>query len=67
MTTVTPNGAIIEDTSGPSRVRRFTAGERLLDVENLVTSFYTRDGVVRAVHCREGDLVQPGHVLLDLD
>ena len=49
MTTVTRNGAIIEETSGPARVRRFTAGERLLDVENLVTSFYTRDGVVRAV------------------
>jgi len=49
MTTVTRNGAIIVETSGPARVRRFTAGERLLDVEDLVTSFYTRDGVVRAV------------------
>lgn len=26
-----------------------------------------RDGVVRAIHCREGELVQPGHVLIDLD
>ena len=26
-----------------------------------------RDGVVRAVHCLPGDMVQPGHVLLDLD
>jgi len=49
MTTVTPDGAIIEETSGPARVRRFTAGERLLEVEDLVTSFHTRDGVVRAV------------------
>ena len=49
MTTVTRNGAIIEETSGPGRIRRFTAGERLLDVKDLVTSFYTRDGVVRAV------------------
>jgi oligopeptide/dipeptide ABC transporter ATP-binding protein len=49
MTTITPNGAIIEETSGPARARRFTAGERLLEVEDLVTSFYTRDGVVRAV------------------
>ena len=49
MTTVARNGAIIEETSGPARVRHFTAGERLLDVEDLVTSFYTRDGVVRAV------------------
>ena len=49
MTTITPNGAIIEETSGPARARRFIAGERLLEVEDLVTSFYTRDGVVRAV------------------
>lgn len=26
-----------------------------------------RDGVVSAVHCQEGDLVQPGDVLVDLD
>jgi 3-methylcrotonyl-CoA carboxylase alpha subunit len=26
-----------------------------------------RDGVVSAIHCREGDLVQPGVPLLDLD
>jgi biotin carboxyl carrier protein len=26
-----------------------------------------RDGVVRAVHCQPGDMVQPGQVLLDLD
>jgi 3-methylcrotonyl-CoA carboxylase alpha subunit len=26
-----------------------------------------RDGVVSAVHCREGDLVQPGVVLVDLE
>lgn len=26
-----------------------------------------RDGVVRAVHCREGDLVQPDQVLLELE
>jgi oligopeptide/dipeptide ABC transporter ATP-binding protein len=49
MTTITPNGATIEETSGPARARRFTAGERLLEVEDLVTAFYTRDGVVRAV------------------
>jgi oligopeptide/dipeptide ABC transporter ATP-binding protein len=49
MTTITPNGAVIEETSGPARVRRVTAGDRLLEVDDLVTSFYTRDGVVRAV------------------
>ena len=38
MTTVTPSGATIEDTSGPSRVRRFTAGERLLDVVHVLHS-----------------------------
>jgi biotin carboxyl carrier protein len=26
-----------------------------------------RDAVVRAVHCRPGDIVHPGHVLIDLD
>lgn len=26
-----------------------------------------RDGVVQAIHCREGELVQPSMVLLDLD
>jgi 3-methylcrotonyl-CoA carboxylase alpha subunit len=26
-----------------------------------------RDGIVRAIHCREGELVQPDHVLLDLE
>lgn len=26
-----------------------------------------RDGVVQAIHCREGELVQPAMVLLDLD
>ena len=26
-----------------------------------------RDGVVRAIHCREGELVQPDQVLLDFD
>ena len=26
-----------------------------------------RDGVVRAIHCREGQLVQPGDVLLEMD
>jgi biotin carboxyl carrier protein len=26
-----------------------------------------RDGIVRAVHCREGELVQPSTVLLDLE
>lgn len=26
-----------------------------------------RDGVVRAVHCREGELVQPGATLVDLE
>jgi oligopeptide/dipeptide ABC transporter ATP-binding protein len=62
MTTITPDGAIIEETSGPARARRFTAGERLLDVEDLVTSFYTRDGVVRAVsgisfHVNRGEVL----------
>ena len=26
-----------------------------------------RDGVVRAVHCAEGELVQPGDVLLEIE
>jgi biotin carboxyl carrier protein len=26
-----------------------------------------RDGVVRAIHCQPGDMVQPGQVLLDLE
>jgi 3-methylcrotonyl-CoA carboxylase alpha subunit len=26
-----------------------------------------RDGVVTAVHCREGELVQPGTALVDMD
>ena len=26
-----------------------------------------RDGVVKAVHCQPGELVQPGQVLLDLE
>jgi biotin carboxyl carrier protein len=26
-----------------------------------------RAGVVRAVHCREGELVQPGQVLIDFE
>ena len=26
-----------------------------------------RDAVVRAVHCSAGELVQPGHILLDLE
>jgi len=26
----------------------------------------TRDGIVQAIHCKEGELVQPGHVLLEL-
>lgn len=26
-----------------------------------------RDGVVRAVNCREGELVQPGQILIDLE
>jgi 3-methylcrotonyl-CoA carboxylase alpha subunit len=26
-----------------------------------------RAGIVRAVHCREGELVQPGQVLIDFE
>ncbi|HSW42136.1 MAG TPA: ABC transporter ATP-binding protein [Patescibacteria group bacterium] len=49
MTGISLTGATIEETRGPARSRRFTAGERLLEVEDLVTSFHTREGVVRAV------------------
>jgi oligopeptide/dipeptide ABC transporter ATP-binding protein len=46
----------------PRRLRRGEAGERLLEVRRLQTSFHTRDGVVRAVtgvdfHVSRGEIM----------
>ena len=44
-------------------------GDLLLALEAMKMELPIRaphDGVVRAVHCREGDLVQPGQVLIDV-
>jgi 3-methylcrotonyl-CoA carboxylase alpha subunit len=44
-------------------------GEPLLVLEAMKMELIIRaprDGVVTAVHCREGDLVQPERVLIDL-
>jgi len=46
-----------------------TAGETLLLLEAMKMELpirAPRDGVVAAVHCREGELVQPGVTLVDL-
>ncbi|HXE80069.1 MAG TPA: biotin/lipoyl-containing protein [Vicinamibacterales bacterium] len=48
---------------------KISAGETLLVLEAMKMELpirAPRDGVVRAVHCREGELVQPGVVLVDL-
>jgi 3-methylcrotonyl-CoA carboxylase alpha subunit len=45
-------------------------GDTLLILEAMKMELPVRcdaDGVVRAVHCREGELVQPGAVLVELD
>ena len=46
------------------------AGDLLIALEAMKMELpvrATRDAVVRAVHCSAGELVQPGHVLLDLE
>ncbi len=50
-----------------ARVRK---GDTLLILEAMKMELPIRapaDGVVRAVHCREGELVTPGVALVDLD
>mgnify|MGYP003392988007 CR=1 FL=1 len=39
----------------------------LLDVDDLRTHFFTRDGVVRAVHVAVGEMVTPGRALLEIE
>ena len=46
------------------------AGEILISLEAMKMELpirAPRDGVVRAIHCREGELVQPDRSLLDLE
>lgn len=46
------------------------AGDVLISLEAMKMELpirAPRDGVVRAVHCREGDLVQPDQLLLDFE
>jgi biotin carboxyl carrier protein len=50
--------------------RRVSVGDALVVLEAMKMELpirAPRDGVVTAVHCREGDLVQPGVVLVDLE
>ena len=45
------------------------AGDTLLMLEAMKMELPVRaprDGVVAAIHCREGELVQPGVILVDL-
>jgi biotin carboxyl carrier protein len=49
---------------------RVSMGDTLVVLEAMKMELpirATRDGVVSAVHCREGDLVQPGTVLVDME
>ncbi len=49
---------------------RVAKGDTLLVLEAMKMELPIRagaDAVVRAVHCREGQLVQPGATLVDLD
>lgn len=53
--------------SAGAEVRR---GETLLVLEAMKMELPVRapaDGIVTAVHCREGELVQPGTILIELD
>jgi 3-methylcrotonyl-CoA carboxylase alpha subunit len=48
---------------------RVARGETLVMLEAMKMELPVRaprDGVVRAVHCKEGELVQPGVTLIDL-
>jgi biotin carboxyl carrier protein len=49
--------------------QRVSQGDLLVALEAMKMELplrAPRDGVVRAIHCREGDLVQPGTVLIEL-
>ena len=49
--------------------RRVQAGDVLIVLEAMKMELpirAPRDGIVRAVHCREGELVQPGTVLVEM-
>jgi len=49
--------------------QRVSQGDLLVALEAMKMELplrAPRDGVVRAIHCREGDLVQPGTVLIDI-
>jgi peptide/nickel transport system ATP-binding protein len=61
-TVETANGATITEIAPTTHRNVERRGERLLDVKGLVTSFHTRDGVVRAVsgidfHVNRGEVV----------
>jgi|SRR5262245_19879383 len=48
----------------------FTRGETLVVVEAMKMELpiaAEHDGIVKAVHCREGDLVQAGQTLIELE
>ena len=73
-----PEGAQALSAPMPSTVRkvavapgtRVSKGDTLLVLEAMKMELPIRaaaDGVVRAVHCREGELVQPGVTLIELD
>jgi 3-methylcrotonyl-CoA carboxylase alpha subunit len=49
---------------------RVTPGQSLIILEAMKMELPVRagaSGTVRAIHCREGELVQPGVTLIDLD
>ncbi len=49
---------------------RVTRGDTLVVLEAMKMELPLRapaDGLVRAVHCREGELVQPGSTLIELE
>jgi biotin carboxyl carrier protein len=58
---------VVRVVAGPGT--RVSMGDALVVLEAMKMELpirAPRDGVVTAVHCREGDLVQPGVVLVDL-
>jgi biotin carboxyl carrier protein len=59
---------VVRVVAGPGT--RVSAGDALVVLEAMKMELAIRaprDGVVTAVHCREGDLVQPGVVLVDME
>jgi len=49
---------------------RVQAGDVLIALEAMKMELPVkspREGVVRAIHCREGELVQPDHILIELE